>query len=140
MHGKSGVRNGFQPRCAKLIDRHRRDARLVAVFQFRLTCRILAKPGLHHVAEDRLVHLLALEAGAPHGFGHNLAAEFRGRETRKPTLKFSDCRANSGENDWGFHGNTSRMTETQLYRYGRKSAEGGRPERRLFAPAFRKPN
>jgi len=51
--------------------------------------------------------VIRIDAGAAYGFGDNFSTEFGSSEYREAALKFSDGRANGGENNGSFHGNAS---------------------------------
>ena len=67
-----------------------------------LSRRILSQAGLHDVAENGFVNLMRIEAGAPDRFGDGFAAEFGCGESGEAALKFSDGRADGGQNDGSF--------------------------------------
>ena len=96
-------RNRLQPGTADLINGHGRDARVAATLQRCLPRRILAKSGLHHVAENRFVNLLRVNARAPRRFRHDLAAKLRRGKSSQATLEFSNGRARGRQNDGVFH-------------------------------------
>ena len=76
-----GQCHGFQAGTADFVDGHGGYARVAAAFQCGLSRGILAQAGLHHVAEDDFVDLVARHAGAADGFGDDFCAQFWRRET-----------------------------------------------------------
>ena len=82
--------------------------------QRRLPRRILPQPRLHHVAHDHFVHLLRLNARAPHRFRHHFRAELRRAKRRKPAHEFPDRRAHGAQDHGLFHDGFSFVVKILL--------------------------
>src|SRR5277367_582070 len=72
--------------------------RSAAAIEGGLARGVLAEAGLHDVAHDGFVDLLAVKAGAASGLGDGFGAEFGGGEAGQGALEFAYRGADGAEN------------------------------------------